>query len=350
MGKKIAVWLGVAVTLICLFFVFKGLDYRMILDIIQHINIWLLIITVAIYIGGYYIRAERWHYLLKHIKPFKAMELFPYLVMGFMFNNVLPARAGEFIRAYMTGQKKGVSKSSTFATIMVERVFDGLIMILFFVIGYTAFHFITKQSDIPPVKIFGIAFGIKQAVLIFAVLGSLVFIGILVFMLLLLFKRETTVMFVHKMLSVFSGNVREKAGKFMDTFIEGLGVLGNMKDVTAVLGLSLFAWTVEAFTYWLMGVAMNIQINFLLICLIMAVANFAIMVPSTSGGIGPFEFFGVGIMMLFAYPKEQAVAFVFIVHLMILIPIIILGAAFMLAEGLNFSKVISEKNKEEAVK
>jgi hypothetical protein len=171
-----------------------------------------------------------------------------------------------------------------------------------------------------------------------------------VFMLLLLFKRETTVMFVHKMLSVFSGNVREKAGKFLDTFIEGLGVLGNMKDVTAVLGLSLFAWTVEAFTYWLMGVAMNIQINFLLICLIMAVANFAIMVPSTSGGIGPFEFFGVGIMMLFAYPKEQAVAFVFIVHLMILIPIIILGAAFMLAEGLNFSKVISEKNKEEAVK
>jgi len=347
MFKKIIVWLGLIVTAACLYFVLRGLDYSRLWNILKHINILLLLITVIIYVGGYCIRAERWHHLLKHIKPFKALELFPYLVMGFMFNNVLPARAGEFIRAYITGSKKGISRSSTFGTIVIERVFDGLVMIFYFIIGYTAFYFIKQQAVIPPINIKGLTIGIKDAVLGFAVLGSIVFIGIFVLMLLLLYKREATVNFINKILGFLPQGVRDKIGKFIDTFINGLGVLGNYGDMAIVFGISLSAWTVEAFTYWLMGTAMNIHINFLLVCLIMAVANFAIMAPSTAGGLGPFEFFGVGIMLLFAYPKEEAAAYVFIVHAMILLPIIALGAVFMFTEGLNFSKLMNEKEKEE---
>jgi len=348
--KKLIFWFGIVVTIVCLIFVLNGIKYNELFSIVSHINIWILSGTIILYIGGYYIRAERWRHLLKHIKPFTAAELFPYLVMGFMFNNVLPARAGEFIRAYMTGNKKGVSKSSTFATVVIERVFDGLVMIFYFIIGYMAFHYITKQAAGDPISIFGKTFGVKDAVLVFAVLGSLVFIGIFIFMLLLLYKRENTVKFIHTILKVFPAKLREKTVGFIDTFINGLGVLGSLKDVLNVFGLSLFAWTVEAFTYWLLGYAMGIQINFLLICLIMAVANFAIMVPSTSGGIGPFEFFGVAIMLLFAYPKEEAAAYVFIVHAMILFPIIVLGLIFMFTEGLSFKKILNEKEKEESAK
>jgi uncharacterized protein (TIRG00374 family) len=350
MVKKIVFWLGMVITVVCMYFVLKGINYGKLMGIIGSINIWALCGTVALYIGGYYIRAERWHHLLKHIKPFKASELFPYLVMGFMFNNVLPARAGEFIRAYMTGIKKGVSKSSTFATVVIERVFDGLVMIFYFIIGYLAFHFITKQAEVAPIRIFSLSLSVKDAVLWFAVAGSLIFTGIFVFMIMLLYRREATEKFIHSMLKVFPDGIRSKTVGFLDTFINGLGVLGSLKDVMTVFGLSLFAWTVEAFTYWLMGQAMHLQISFLLICLIMAVANFAIMMPSTAGGVGPFEFFGVAIMMLFAFQKEQAAAFVFIVHMMILIPIIILGLIFMFTEGLTFKKILSEKEKEEIAK
>ena len=350
MIKKLVFWLGIIVTIVCLYFVLKGIKYDELFHVVSHINVWLLCGTIILYIGGYYIRAQRWRQLLKHIKPFTAIELFPYLVMGFMFNNVLPARAGEFIRAYMTGNKKGVSKSSTFATVVIERVFDGLVMIFYFIVGYTAFHFIPKQAEMAPIKAFGMTLGIRDAVLGFAVLGSLVFTGIFIFMFLLLYKREATEKFIHAMMSIFPENIREKTVGFIDTFINGLGVLGSLKDVAIVFGLSFFAWTVEAFTYWLLGVSMNLQINFLLICLIMSVANFAIMAPSTSGGVGPFEFFGVAIMLLFAYPKEEAAAYVFIVHAMILFPIIILGLIFMFTEGLTFKKILNEKEKEESAK
>ncbi len=347
MVKKLVVWVGLIITILCLYFVLRGLDYARMWDIVKKINMWLLLLTVVIYLGGYYIRAERWHHLLKHIKPIKAVELFPYLVMGFMFNNVLPARAGEFIRAYMTGTKKGLSKSSTFATVVIERVFDGLVMIFYFIVGYAAFQVITTQVVIPPINIRGLTLGIKDAVLLFAVIGSVIFLGIFIFMFFLIYKKEKTAKFVHKIMIIFPKGIKDKTERFLDTFINGLGVLKDMKGMLTVFGLSFLAWTVEAFTYWLMGKAMNIEINFLLICLIMAVANFAIMMPSTSGGIGPFEFFGVGIMLLFAYPKADSVAYIFIVHAMILIPIIILGFIFMLSEGLNFTKLMKEKEKEE---
>ncbi|HRU40215.1 MAG TPA: lysylphosphatidylglycerol synthase transmembrane domain-containing protein, partial [Candidatus Goldiibacteriota bacterium] len=300
--------------------------------------------------GGYYIRAIRWHYLLKHIKPIEPQALFPYLVMGFMFNNVLPARAGEFIRAYMTGTKKGVSRSSTFATVVIERVFDGLVMICFFIAGYSAFHFLSAQVSVPPIKIAGFSLGIKDAVLGFAVIGCAVFAGIFVFMLLLIYRREKTSAFIHGILRRFPAAISGKANKLTDTFINGLGVLGNAGDVARVFLLSASAWTVEVVTYWLMAKAMGISVSFILVCLIMAVSNFAIMAPSTSGGVGPFEFFGVAIMLLFGFVKEEAAAYVFMVHAMILLPIILLGAVFMLKEGINFTKIIKEKEKEEDVK
>ncbi len=347
MIKKKRFYLGFLVTFICLYFVFRGIDLKELFSILKKTNILLLLLTIVIYIVGYYIRAIRWHYILKHIKEFKAFELFPYLVMGFMFNNILPARAGEFIRAYITGEKKGISKSSTFASIIIERVFDGLVMIFYFILGYISFY-VVKEQVVNPVSfnLFGRKMTIKEAVMIFAIAGSLIFIGIFVISLLLLFKKEPTVNFLHNLMKSIPGKLSEKFLKLIDTFIEGLGVLRNKKDLLIVFLYTFFAWSVEVLTYYLMAMAMKIEINFFIVCLIMAVSNFAIMAPSTSGGVGPFEFFGVGVMLIFAYTKEIAVSYIILIHGMILLPIIFLGIIFVFTEGLNFGKLIKTKKEE----
>lgn len=345
MLKKKRFWIGLFVTLLCLYFVFRGIDFLKLFEIIKSINLLLLLIILIIYISGYYIRSIRWHYLLKHIKELNSHELFPYLVMGFMFNNILPARAGEFIRAYITGQKKQISKSSTFATIIIERVFDGLIMIIFFLIGYMAFHYdykIFSQAQLE-FTMFGVKMGIKESVTLFAIAGSIIFLLIFIVCFFLINKKKSTVNFFHKLISVFPQKATEMFNKLIDTFIEGFGILRNLKDMMIVFFFSVLAWTMEVFSYYLMSIAMHIKISFLLVALIMAVANFAIMAPSTSGGVGPFEFFGVGIMLLFSYSKEEATAYIILIHSMILLPIIFLGLIFVLTEGLNFNKLIKAK-------
>ncbi|MCX8094208.1 MAG: flippase-like domain-containing protein [Candidatus Goldbacteria bacterium] len=348
MIKRKRFWIGLIVTLICLYFVFRGIDFKKLFNIIKSINLKIFFITLIIYIFGYYIRSIRWHFLLKHIKNLKPEELFPYLVMGFMFNNILPARAGEFIRAYITGIKKNISKSSTFATIIIERVFDGLIMIFYFLIGYMAFHYdyrILAKEQLS-FNMFGIQLGIKDAVTLFAIVGSVIFLLIFIICFFLINKKEKTVNFFHKLISFFPKRVTDLFNKLIDTFIEGFGVLRNIKDMIIVFFFSAFAWTMEVFSYYLMSIAMNIKMSFLLVALIMAVANFAIMAPSTSGGVGPFEFFGVGIMLLFSYPKEEATAYIVIIHSMILLPIIFLGIIFIVTEGLDFQKLIKVKEEE----
>lgn len=348
MLKKKRFWIGLIVTFLCLYFVFRGIDFKELLIIIKSTNLTVLLLTLAIYILGYYIRSIRWHFLLKHIKKLSPNELFPYLVMGFMFNNILPARAGEFIRAYITGLKKQISKSSTFATIIIERVFDGLIMIVYFVIGYMAFHYNNKisSSNQLTLHMFGIQLGIKEAVTVFAIGGSVIFLIIFIVCFFLINKREKTVNFFHKLISIFPKKFTELFNKLIDTFIEGFGVLRNVKDMLIIFLFSALAWTMELFSYYYMAVAINVKINFLLTALIMAVANFAIMAPSTSGGVGPFEFFGVGIMLLFSYPKETATAYILLVHAMILLPIIFLGLIFVFTEGLDIKKILKTKEEE----
>ena len=71
MARKIGYWLGIIVTIICLYFVFRGIEYQELFNIVSGINIWFMLVVVAVYVFGYYIRAIRWHYLLKHIKKIK---------------------------------------------------------------------------------------------------------------------------------------------------------------------------------------------------------------------------------------------------------------------------------------
>ena len=82
-------------------------------------------------LGAVWARTWRWHYLLRPLKRVPLGRLFPIVVIGYMGNNVYPARAGEFIRAYVLKRNEDVSASASFATIVVERIFDGIVMLIF---------------------------------------------------------------------------------------------------------------------------------------------------------------------------------------------------------------------------
>ena len=85
----------------------------------------------AIYFLAVWGRTWRWHYLLRSIKNVPLRGLFPVVVIGYMGNNVYPFRAGEVIRAYVLKRNEDISISASLATIIVERIFDGLVMLMF---------------------------------------------------------------------------------------------------------------------------------------------------------------------------------------------------------------------------
>src|SRR5258708_19565899 len=128
-------WLFLAVSIaVSVFFLYIGLQGMNLAEVwnqITHANFWWLIPGVLVYFLAVWGRTWRWPYLLRPLKEVPLRKLFPIVVIGYMGNNVYPFRAGEVIRAYVLKRNEGVKITASLATIVVERIFDGLVMLIF---------------------------------------------------------------------------------------------------------------------------------------------------------------------------------------------------------------------------
>ncbi len=109
-------------------------------------NYWWLIPAWRCTLLAVWVRAWRWHYLLRPLKPIPTATMFPIVAIGYMGNNIYPARAGEVLRAYVLKRKEGVPISASLATIIVERIFDGVVMLVFVFINLGELAQLTGDS------------------------------------------------------------------------------------------------------------------------------------------------------------------------------------------------------------
>jgi glycosyltransferase 2 family protein len=129
--KRWQFWLGIAISAIFLYIVLRDLDLSSFWSEVKQANYWWLIPGVGVYFLAVWARAWRWHYLLRPLKAIPTSKMFPIVAIGYMGNNVYPARAGEVLRAVVLKRKEGVAISASLATIIVERIFDGVVMLAF---------------------------------------------------------------------------------------------------------------------------------------------------------------------------------------------------------------------------
>src|SRR5512142_1240718 len=129
--KKWQFWLGVLISVVFIWLALRGLQLNQFWGVVQSADYWWVIPGVAVYFVAVWARAWRWHYLLRPIKNIPTRTVFPITTIGYMGNNIYPARAGEVLRAVILKRREGVSVSASLATIIVERIFDGVVMLSF---------------------------------------------------------------------------------------------------------------------------------------------------------------------------------------------------------------------------
>ena len=123
MKKKFII--GLVISSVFLYLAFRKVDYSELWSALKEANYWYIIPNIILVILSMWMRAYRWRFMIDPIKKVGLSRLFSSVMIGFMANNVLPARLGEFVRAYSLGTKENISRSATFATIVIERIFDG---------------------------------------------------------------------------------------------------------------------------------------------------------------------------------------------------------------------------------
>ncbi|HZQ05803.1 MAG TPA: lysylphosphatidylglycerol synthase transmembrane domain-containing protein [Anaerolineae bacterium] len=320
MLKSKTLWLGIIISLALLAFVFYGTDFRTIGDVFRTANYFFLIPALILYFIGVAMRAIRWHFLLRSIKPIPVTRLFQVTVIGYMANDLLPFRIGELVRAYILGETEQISKASTLVTIVLERVFDGVTMLLF--IGTASFFLPLDQ-------------GIRTLLLV----GSVLFAAVVIVLIAFARFRERFDVILDHIFVRLPEPWGARSVKLIDSFFHGLSVLRNPADALAALCFSILAWLFEAGMYAVLALGFNITVPFPVFILATAVANLVTIVPSTPGYIGVFDAPVKSILALFGVDHNVAASFTLLLHATLIVPVVLLGLIFTWRLGLSLGQL-----------
>ncbi len=321
MNRKWQFWLGLLVSAVFLYFALVGLRLDEVWQNIKTARYIWLIPGVIVYFLAVWGRTWRWHYLLASIQKIKLSSLFPIVVIGYMGNNIYPARAGEVLRAYVLKRREGISISSSLATILVERVFDGVVM-LFFIFVSLPF------APMPPY--------LRQLV----IWSSTLFFGVLGGFFLVASKPHLAKSLYYRTIESFiPARFRAKVEGILDRFMEGLGGLRRPQDVLMIFFTSVFIWLTETTKYWFVMHGFDFIVPFYVLMLMTAVVNLATTLPSSPGYIGTFDAPGIRILVQFGVPGPIAAGYTLVLHAALWLPITLLGIFYMLKESIAWGEV-----------
>lgn len=319
MLKRWQFWVGAAVSAFFIVFALRGLDLSHVWYDMRTANYWWIIPGVFAYFVGVWARTWRWHYLLRPVKRVPLRTLWPVVVIGYMGNNIYPFRAGEVLRAYLLRKKEAVSMSASIATIFVERVFDGLVMLLF------VFLVLPMAPGLP--------IWLRQTVIV----ASLAFFGaLIVFLLMAAFPKisyRLSRWFIHRFVPL---RFRVQLEALVDRFVEGLSSLTSFTDVLMVFLTSVIVWLLETVKYWFVMHAFNFTVSFFALMLMNGVVNLATTLPSAPGYIGTFDGPGIEVLKVFGVEPSVAAAYTLVLHAALWFPVTLLGLWYMLSESLSW--------------
>jgi len=332
--KRWQFWVGVAISLFFLYLALRGLGIKDLGESLQQANYWWLLPGVSVYFLGVWIRAWRWHYLLKPVKNFSTRELFPIVTIGYMGNNIYPARAGEALRAVILKRKAKVPISASAATIIVERIFDGVVMLAFIFLNLPELTSLTTDS------------GVVGSIQTVALWGTAAFFGALVaFLIAAMFPERVEIFALVVIKKLVPQKYRQSIIGFVQKFLGGLEALRSPLDVLMVFLTSLVIWLLETLKYWFLMQAFPFKISYFALMLMNGIVNLATTIPSAPGYVGTFDAPGIAVLVAYGIPKATAAAYTLVLHIALWVPITALGAYYLLREGIRWSDDIQALEK-----
>jgi len=302
--KRAAVVLGLLLSAACVAWLVWHVDWKAVGEAVRGVGLRAWLLGSFIYVLSFLPRALRWQVMLKPAAAVPLRESLVGVVMGFAANNVLPMRLGEVVRAGVLSNRCGVSKVTGLASVLAEKILDGLCLLLALFVGLhlsatasgsTAFlTWLTRGA----VGIFGAA-----------TLFLLAFVG---------FEAQMVALAGRKLPPGAPGILLKLAAAFR--------FLKNGRVLAAALGLTLVVWAVEwaVFFYFLKRLGFEQAAGRGLFC--MAFVNLSILVPSAPGYIGVFQAGAAGAFAVLGLRESSGVALSLLIHSAQFIPVTAAGA------------------------
>jgi hypothetical protein len=335
-------WLGLGVSAALLLILVYQVDLEEVVAALGEANYLYVAPAIALYFLAVYFRAVRWRYLLSPLRAFRVGRLYPVVVIGYMANNLLPARLGELVRSYYLAQSAGggFSASATLATVVVERVYDGITLLAAAAVAGPVLLLLGEFDGASGLS--GATVGILVGLMVALALGVLTFLT-------LLGTSPRFQSFIQWGLGVFPARLRPRARELVRTFVQGLSILNSPRRHLGLFLLSLPVWLLEGAMYLLILYAFGIDDHFgslwvlvLVGMLLTATSNLATALPTSVGGIGPFEVVAQQTLVALGVGASVAATYAGFLHLVTLwLPVNLAGLALMWKHSLSWRQLTS---------
>jgi len=315
--------LGLVVSGLLIWILFRNIDFKKLFLALEEANYYWLIPNIILIVVTMYLRAYRWKFMVIPIKKIKFSNLFAATCIGFMANNVLPLRLGEFVRAYsLSSQDKGITKSASLATIFVERmVFDLMALLLIFGAVLTFSESLRHHLDA------NIIFSTKVAIVV-ALIGLLI-------VLILALRPNQVGNILTKYLFFLPTKVNDFIKNVIIKFSRGLKFITQFKLVTNV-GLQTFViWFVMGVSNYFVFKAFYFKIPFDASFVLLVFVSILILAPSTPGFLGVYHYGVVLALAVYGIPKEEALSCALVLHATQYIVVTLMGFYFLKKEHLS---------------
>jgi glycosyltransferase 2 family protein len=320
-------WLGIIISIVFLYLALGGLDLEHVWAAMQSASYLWLLPGIAVYFVGVWVRAWRWKALLRPLKSISTRAIFPVVTIGYMGNNIFPARAGEVLRSVILRDREGVPVSASLATIVVERIFDGMIMLAFVFLNLSELVRVSGDA--------GFAANIQQI----AIWAAVVFVAALaVFLLAAMFPRITERIVDYLLDHLMIARWREGARLLTKRFLTGIQALRSPQEVLVFFVATAVIWLFETATYWFVMRAFPFQISFFSLMLLNGFVNLATMLPSAPGYVGTFDAPAIALLTAYGVNGEMAAGFTLVLHAALWFPITFLGFYYYLRQPLRWGK------------
>jgi glycosyltransferase 2 family protein len=335
--KKWMFWLGILISAVLLYFSMRGLKFAEAWEALKTAKYLWVLPGIAVYFVAVWMRAWRWHYLLRPLKKISTNSMFPIVCIGYMGNNIYPARAGEVLRAAILKKREGVPISASLATIIVERVFDGVVMLAFIFLNLGQLSALTSSS--------GYIGSIREV----AVYGAIIFIAVLaIFLVAAMLPHQTRRIadwIIDRLIPV---KIRPKVSGLTHRFLDGLESLRSPTDALMIFVSSFIIWLLETVKYWFVMHAFPFEVSFFALMLMNGIANLATTLPSAPGYIGTFEAATIAVLVAYGISQEISAGYAVVLHLALWLPITLLGFYYFSREGLKWGQVPDETDEAQA--
>lgn len=333
-------WLGFGVTAgFIALLVMRIDDFGDARDEFAQANYVLIAPAMAVYFVSFLFRAYRWQFLLRPLAPdIRLHRLYPVIMVGYMANNLLPARLGELVRGYYLSTREAVRGTTALATILTERVFDGLTLLVL-LLGAAAFLPMRALLDFAAETV-----GLPQFIIVLIIVVP--YTAALVAIALAARSSDGVRTVAEGLTRRLPRRITEVVLGLVDRFIAGFQGMDRPARLFGLLLYSLPVWLTEAAVYYIVALAFDLDAHFsstlamvAAMVLTLALSNLATSIPSSQGAVGPFEFFAVLALEGLGVDAALALAYVVVLHLTVLIPATVFGLVYLASQGLSLGQL-----------